>query len=96
MSVVNNRTYSGQNGGGDAQTDGQWGRSFDVFAVIVAYTEDDQDKCERREELDTKALSRGQGFVHLRHAQGVVEFGWRQSLFPTKKGIINGIKIGFE
>jgi hypothetical protein len=34
-------TYSGQNGGGNTEADGQWARSFDIFAVIVAYTKDD-------------------------------------------------------
>lgn len=81
-------TYGGQNGGGDAEADGQRGRSFDVFAVLVADAKDDQDQRERREELDAKALRRGQGFVDLRHAQRIVEIARRQSLcyIEEKKG----------
>lgn len=81
-------TYGGQNGGGDAEADGQRGRSFDVFAVVVADAKDDQDQRERREELDAEALRRGQGFVDLRHAQRIVEIARRQSLcyIEEKKG----------
>ncbi len=78
-------TYGGQNGGGDAEADGQRARSFDVFAVVVADAEDDQDQRERREELDAEALRRGQGFVYLRHAQRIVEIGRRQSLSKENK-----------
>ena len=73
-------TYGGQNGGSDAQADGQRARSFDVFAMFVANSEDDQDQREGGEELDAETLRRRQGFVHFRHAQSVVELARRQSL----------------
>ena len=81
-------TYGGQNGGGHCQSNGEGSRSFDVFAVLVADAENNQNQSESGEEFYTEALGRGQFSVKFRHTQRVVKLRWCQTLhkWPTVEG----------
>ena len=72
--------YRGQNGSGDAKADGQWCRSFDIFAIVIAHAKHDQHQSEGGKEFNAETLCRCQLRVHFGHAQRIVERGRRQSL----------------
>ena len=66
-------TYGGQDAGGNGQSNGQGGRSFDVVSMGVAHSENDDNETESDEEFDAESLCRCQSRVQRSHAHRAVE-----------------------